>query len=137
MVEKIYSFAELRKPAEIARETAVLLRTVKSLAERPQSCGVPGGFQSLESLATVVSDLNDQPDSLLSSVTAFLAELQENSARLVISCTEDSQYNRNFITAIGDLMEELADLSAALGDVETEERTRYGKVLTVGVMREF
>ena len=44
---------------------------------------------------TWVSDLNDQPDSLLSSVTTFMAELKANSARLVIFCTEDSQYNRN------------------------------------------
>ena len=132
VVEKILRFAELSEPAEIVRESAVLLRLLEPLAgndtaNTPGSCGAAEGFQSMESLAMMAS-----------SITTFLTELRLTSARLAYLCTEDSLYNRDFITAIGDLMEELADLLAALGDVENGERIRYGKVytdkVTVGVM---
>ena len=132
VVEKILRFAELSEPAEIVRESAVLLRLLEPLAGNdtaniPGSCGAAEGFQSMESLAMMAS-----------SITTFLTELRLTSARLAYLCTEDSLYNRDFITAIGDLMEELADLLAALGDVENGERIRYGKVytdkVTVGVM---
>ena len=72
---------------------------------------------------------------ILSSLTTFLTDLQEITARLVTFCTEDTQeFNRDIITAIGDLMDDLADMYLTLGYTETGERIRYGKVYTDKVM---
>ena len=116
----MFRFGELSEPAELVRETAVLLRLLENTtSNNPWSCEVPQGFQTLESLAGFVS-----------SVTTFLTDLPATSARMLIVCTEEQQFNRDFITAIGDLMEDLADLYVVLGDDKTGERIRYGKVYT-------
>jgi len=144
LMDKFNSFESLSEPADVVRETGALLRLLKPLSEKtfPASrsdCEVG----SLRSLAVLTSELADKTDINLgvreklrrssagiSSVTTYLVQLQGTSARLENFCTADNKYDRSAIAAIGDLMDELADLYGALGDAKTGERIRYGKVYT-------
>ena len=144
LMDKFNTFEQLSEPVQVVRETGALLRLLKPLAEKTGE-GSTGGCQvgSLRSLAVLTSELADKPginlgvreklrrsSAGISSVTTYLTKLQLTSARLENFCTADNKYNRQAIAAIGDLMEDLADLYGALGDAKTGERIRYGKVYT-------
>jgi len=151
VMDKLDSFEKLSEPSVVVRETGALLRLYKPLAEKTgvlstnEDCKVG----SLRSLAVLTSELADRPDINLgvreklrrssagiSSVTTYLTKLQASSAKLENFCTADNKYNRQSIAAIGELMEDLADLYGALGDAKTGERIRYGKVYTDKVTAE-
>lgn len=152
LMEKFKTFEKLSEPVDVVRETGALLRLLAPLSKKTGgSSSRPAGCEvgSLRSLAVLTSELADKPgislgvrDNLrrtsagLSSVTTYLAKLQLTSARLENFCTEDNKYNRQAIAAIGDLMDNLADLYGALGDAKTGERIRYGKVYTDKVTTE-
>ena len=138
VAQRMMRFGELSGPAEIARETAGLLRLLAPLAQNttwsmktPFNCEIPAGFQSLQNLTEAVSEMSTKSGALLTFITVFLADLQPISARLLGFCTEDTnQFNRESITALGDMMGLLADLYDGLGDTETGEMIRYGQVYT-------
>ena len=142
VAQRMMRFGELSGPAEIARETAGLLRLLAPLAQNttwsmktPFNCEIPAGFQSLQSLTEAVSEMSAKSGALLASITDFLADLRPISARLLGFCTEDTnQFNRESITALGDMMGLLADLYEGLGDNKTGEMIKYGQAYTDKVM---
>ena len=127
VLEKMLVFGELSEPAEIARETAGLVRLLEPLANNinlntPMACEAPPGF---------LSEMSAKTGDILSSLTSFLIDLQAISVRLVTFCTKDThKFNRDSITAVGDLMGNLGDLYGALGDSSTGQRFRYGQLYT-------
>lgn len=150
LMDKFNTFDKLSEPSDVVRETGALLRLLKPLSEKTSQRS-SGGCEvgSLRSLAVLTSELADKPDINLglreklrrssvgiSSLTTYLAQLQATSARLENFCTADNQYDRQAIAAIGDLMDDLANLYGALGDAKTGERIRYGKVYTDKVTAE-
>ena len=125
LTDKINSFILLRDPVQIIRETGALLRLLQPLADKtkfynPNKCQAAapaapaGGFQSLggnNALAT------------------FLSQLKSTTARLQSFCL-NGDFNRDSITAIGDIMDILADLYVSLGDAQTGRKIRDGKLFT-------
>jgi len=150
LMDKFNSFEKLSEPSVVVRETGALLRLMKPLVEKTgQSSSDDCQVGSLRSLAVLTSELADKPginlgvreklrrsSAGISSVTTYLIKLQASSAKLENFCTADNKYNRQSIAAIGDLMDDLADLYGALGDAKTGERIRYGKVYTDKVTAE-
>lgn len=145
LLDKFNSFTTLKDPVKILRETGSLMRLLAPLAEKT---GFTGGRSdtgcdvgSLRSLALLTSELAEKPNiyrrvredlrkssAYISTVTTYLTKLKATTARLSNFCTDDNKYKRDSITAIGDLMEDLADLYGSLGDAKTGEKIRYGKV---------
>ena len=153
LIDKFNTFEQLSEPVEVVRETGALLRLLKPLSEKTGGSSSTEGCKvgSLRSLAVLTSELADKPginlgvrnnlrrsSAAISSVTTYLSKLQITSAKLENFCTADNKYNRQAIAAIGELMDDLADLYGALGDAKTGERIRYGKVytdkVTVGIL---
>ena len=144
LMDKFNTFDQLSEPVQVVRETGALLRLLKPLTEKTGESSLEGcEVGSLRSLAVLTSELAAKPginlgvreklsrsSAAISSVTTYLTKLQLTSARLENFCTADNRYNRQAIGAIGDLMDDLADLYGALGDAKTGERIRYGKVYT-------
>lgn len=150
LTDKFNSFTKLKDPAIIVRETGAMLRLLKPLAEKSKVVSEENceGFGSLRSLAVLVTEIADKPQlslkygvksqlrqsaAVLSTVTTFLEQLKSDIARMEKFCTANNQYNRDSIVAIGDLMENLANMYSSLGDIKTGEKIRYGKVYIDGV----
>jgi len=153
LTDKFNSFTKLEDPAIIVRETGAMLRLLKPLAEKSKVVSEENceGFGSLRSLAVLVTEIADKPQlslkygvksqlrqsaAVLSTVTTFLEQLKSDIARMEKFCTANNQYNRDSIVAIGDLMENLANMYSSLGDIKTGEKIRYGKVYIDGVTAE-
>ena len=62
-------------------------------------------------------------------LATFLSQLKSTTARLQSFCL-NGDFNRDSITAIGDMLDVLADLYVNLGDEETGAKIRYGKTYT-------
>ena len=152
LIKKVNSMKKLRDPAEVVGEVAAVLRILEPLVNKiapsnPEVCQASPeqGFGSLRSLAVVVADLAEDPslDNLqvspagreelrksanaISAVTSFLTRLRQTFFRFQTICTADKQYNLESISAIGDLINHLADLFGSLGGIKTGESIRKGK----------
>ena len=68
----------------------------------------------------------------LISETNFLA--QESHFKFAHFCTKDKEYNKEFLTAIGKMMSDLADLYTALGGVTAANGLRKQKDFTKKVV---
>ena len=69
----------------------------------------------------------------ISAVTTFITQLRSTFSRLENTCTADKQYNLDSISAIGDLMVNLADLFGSLGSAQTGENIRKGKAFVAKI----
>merc|ERR1719397_1770726 len=152
LIKKVNSMKKLRDPAEVVGEVAAVLRILEPLVNKiapsnPEACQASPeqGFGSLRSLAVVVADLAEDPslDNLqvspagreelrksanaIYAVTSFLTQLRQTFFRFQTICTADKQYNLQSISAIGDLINHLADLFGSLGGIKIGESTRKGK----------
>jgi len=117
LTDKFNSFTKLKDPAIIVRETGAMLRLLKPLAEKSKVVSEENceGFGSLRSLAVLVTEIADKPE--LSLKYGVKSQLRQSAA-------------------IGDLMENLANMYSSLGDIKTGEKIRYGKVYIDGVTAE-
>ena len=70
----------------------------------------------------------------ISAVTTFLGQLGDNFAKFQEVCTPDRQYNIEAISAVGDLMVNLADMFGALGGVQTGQNIRKGKAFVARIV---
>ena len=152
LIKKVNSMKKLRDPAEVVGEVAAVLRILDPLVNKiapsnPEVCQASPeqGFGSLRSLAVVVADLAEDPslDNLqvspagreelrksanaISAVTSFLTQLRQTFFRFQTICTADKQYNLESISAVGELINHLADLFGSLGGIKTGESIRKGK----------
>merc|ERR1712123_252192 len=106
----------------------------------PKVCGASNAqaFGSLRGLAVLVDELSsntkitglqtreDLKDSakIISGVTTFLTNLNKSFTKFDKFCTSDKEYNIEAITAIGEMMTDLADLFAVLGGITDAEEIR-------------
>ena len=65
--------------------------------------------------------------STISAVTTFLGQLRTSFVKFSLICSPDKQYNLEAITAVGDLIINLADMFGSLGGIEKGNQIRKGK----------
>ena len=121
--DKIDSFTKLRDPVEIVRETGAMLRLMKPLLEDSQSVDL----DKCQAQAGAATPFNNN------GIPAFIGQLRSVSSRLENICSQ-GEFNRDSITAIGDIMDIVADLYRSVGDVQTGEKIRGGKTFTHRLM---
>ena len=63
----------------------------------------------------------------ISAVTTFLTQIGDDFAEFQEICTPDKEYNLKAISAVGDLVSDLADMFASLGGIQTSQNIRKGK----------
>jgi len=149
LITKVNSVKNLRDPATVVRAVADLLLLVEPVVhklapETPIICAATPeqAFGSLRSLASLVNELSytnqlslsaegrrqlKDSASTISAVTTFLTQLRSNFVKFSKTCTADKKYNIEAISAIGDLMVNLADMFGTLGGIEQGEQIRKGK----------
>ena len=65
--------------------------------------------------------------STISAVTTFLGQLRASFVKFSLICSPDKQYNLEAITAVGDLMINLADMFGSLGGIQKGVQISKGK----------
>merc|ERR1711990_920011 len=77
-----------------------------------------------------------QSAAAISAVTTFITQLRDDFTRFEEVCTGDKQYNLDAITAVGSMLNHLADMAGSLGAVKTGESIRKGKVYAERIVAE-
>ena len=149
LIAKVEAFETLSEPAIVVREVANILRILGPLVnniapKNPIICKASPdqAFGSLRSLAVLLNELFLNPplplspaerrqlkdsSNTISAVTTFLAQIGEDFAEFQEICTPDKEYNLKAISAVGDLVADLADMFASLGGIQTSQNIRKGK----------
>ena len=149
LIKKVKSFRALTDPATVVRSVADILRLVEPVVtklapESPVICeATPDqAFGSLRSLAALVDEISYTNQLVLtkggrqqlkksartiSAVTTFLTQLRETFSSMKEICTTDKEYNTQAISAVGDLVVNLADMFGALEGAKQGEQVRKGK----------
>ena len=152
LISRANNFQRITEPAAAVREASAILKILAPLVRSiaPTNVAVcqatpDQAFGSLRSLAVMLEEVAEsqsiqmsapvraelrQSASIVSAVTTFITQLRSTFYRFQNICTSDKQYNMESLTAIGDLMVHLADLSASLGGARTGESIRRGKLFT-------
>jgi len=158
LIAKVEAFQTLSEPSAVVKEVANILRILGPLAnniapKNPIICqATPDqSFGSLRSLAVLLDELYYNPPlplspagrgqlresaNTISAVTTFLGQLGDNFAKFQEVCTPDRQYNIEALSAVGDLMVNLADMFGALGGIQTGQNIRKGKAFVARVVAE-
>lgn len=153
LVSIVQSLQDLSDTPKAVRETAKIIRLLDVLIPkitpstsvcRTSSADV---FDSMRSLGALVEELSSKDDlyfstqkrqslkssaQIVSKVTNFLA--QESHFKFAHFCTKDKEYNKEFLTAIGKMMSDLADLYTALGGVTAANGLRKQEDFTKRVV---
>merc|ERR1712123_3938 len=145
LIKTVKAFQRLTDTPAVVKEAANILRLLDTLIPKlapanPQVCGASNeeAFGSLRSLAVLVDELasstkittlkskKELKDSakIISGVTTFLTKLNKSFTKFDKFCTSDKEYNIEAITAIGEMMTDLADLFAVLGGITDAEEIR-------------
>ena len=143
LVQSVKVFEKQTDTPTAVRETAKIMRLLdvlipKMASATPSGCRTASAdeFASLRTLGDLVDELSSNDDlyfsiqkrqSLKSSakivfrVTNFLTELKRYFSKFDQYCTRGNSYNIEIITAIGDMMTDLADLYRDLGGLTAAE----------------
>ena len=156
LIDKVASFTQLTNPIRVVHEVANILRILEPLVTNispssPSVCKATpdqaGG--SLRSLAVLVDSLASsrsleingevrgllkQSGATIYSVNTFISLLGKSFSKFQDVCTADKRYNLEAISALGDLMNHLADLFGSRGEIQMSERIRRGKLYTERVV---
>jgi len=149
LIAKVNSIGSLTDQATVVRAVADILLILEPVVnkiapENPVICGATPGqsLGSLRNIAAVVNDLSftdklslgeDQRRQLkdsastISAVTTLLSQLRSSFVKFSKICTPDKQYNLEAISAVGDLMVNLADMFGSLGGIKKGNQIRLGK----------
>jgi len=149
LIKKVKNFGALSDPATVVRSVADILRLVEPVVTKlapdsPVICsaGPDQVFGSLRSLAALVDELSytnklaineegrrqlKKSARTISAITTFLTQLRSAFSNMEEICTTDREYNTKAISAVGDLMVNLADMFGTLGGVQQGEQVRRGK----------
>ena len=149
LIAKINSLGALTDPAAAVRAVADILLLVEPVVhklapENPIICGATPGqaFGSLRSLAAFVDELSStnqlslsaegrrqlkESANTISAVTNFLTQLRSTFVKFSKVCTANKEYNIEALSAVGDLMVNLADLFGTLGGLKEGSQIRKGK----------
>merc|ERR1719414_846701 len=149
LIAKVESIGALTDPATVVRAVADILLIVEPVVnkiapENPIICSATPdqAFGSLRSLAALVDELSNTNQlalsiegrqqlkdsaSTISAVTTFLTQLRSTFAKFSKTCTADKEYNIEAISAVGDLMINLADMFGSLGGIQKGLQIAKGK----------
>jgi hypothetical protein len=137
LIQTVQVFEKITDTPTAVRETANILRLLDVLLPKitPATlsvCGPSSGdeFGSLRSVGVLVDELSSKTDlyvslqkkqnlknsaMIISEVTNFLTQVKKSFSKFDQFCTRDKKYNNEAITAIGEMMTDLADLYRVLG----------------------
>jgi flagellar biosynthesis chaperone FliJ len=138
LIQAVQVFENITDTPTAVRETAKIIRILDVLIPKitpatPSSvCGPSSGdeFASLRSIGVIVDELSSKTDlyinlqkkqnlktsaMIVSDVANFLTQLKKSFSKFDQFCTKDKEYNIEVITAIGEMMTDLADLYRLLG----------------------
>jgi len=137
LIKTVKAMENLTDTIEAVREAADILRILELLIPKiapasPSICQASNAqaFDSLRSLATLIDELSSNQTLFLapnirkelktsaiiiSGVTTFLTQLNKAFSKFDKFCTADREYNIEAITAIGEMINQLADLFGVLG----------------------
>ena len=138
LIQTVQVFEKLTDTPTAVREAANIIRLLDVLIPKitpatPSSvCGPSSGdeFASLRSIGVIVDELSSKTDlyinlqkkqnlktsaMIISEVTNFLTQVKKSFSKFDQFCTRDKEYNIEAITAIGEMMTDLADLYRVLG----------------------
>merc|ERR1712130_232945 len=120
LIAKVKSVGALTDPATVVRAVADILRSLAALVDE---------LSYTNSLSLTLEGRRQLKDSAstISAVTTFLTQLRSTFSRFEQICTPDRQYNTMAISAVGDLMVNMADMFGTLGGVKQGEKIRNGK----------
>merc|ERR1711892_27004 len=146
LIKKVEAFEKITDTPTVVREAANILRLLEVLIPKlapanVKVCGASNAqaFGSLRSLAALVNELSNSNElymptqsreelktsaKIISGVTSFLVKLNKSFTKFDKFCTSDKEYNIEAITAIGEMMTDLADLFAVLGGITDAEEIR-------------
>jgi len=152
LVQTVQEFKTITDTPKAVRQTAKIIRLLNRLIPKltPSTdvCQTTSAdvLESMHSLGALVDELSYKDDlnystqgrqnlktssQILSSVTNFLTK--ESHFKFVRSCTTNKKHNKEFITAVGGMMSDLADLYTALGELDAASNLRRYKDFTVTV----
>merc|ERR1712088_895106 len=151
----------LRGETEVVREVAQILRALKPIVETKTSSGSPAdnicspssenGFASLRSLAVIMHefsydnevastetqrDLFHKSGSILSGLVAFLNQLKTQSREFQNFCYPNTDSAVRGISALGNVIDSMADMFSTLGNYKAGEEIRKGKYFTKNIVRQ-
>jgi hypothetical protein len=138
LIQAVQVFEKLTDTPTAVRETANIIRLLDVLipkitpATPSSACGPRSGdeFASLRSIGVIVDELISKTDlyvnlqkkqnlktsaMIVSEVANFLTHLKKSFSKFDQFCTRDKEYNIEVITAMGEMMTDLADLYRLLG----------------------
>jgi len=146
LIKTVEAFQTITDAPTAVRESANILRLLEVLIPKlapanPEVCKASNAqaFGSLRSLAALVNELASSTDfymtpqtrtelktssKIISGVTNFLVKLNKSFTKFDKFCTSDKEYNIEAITAIGEMMTDLADLFSVLGGISDAEEIR-------------
>ena len=141
LVEKVQEFPKISGMSEAVRQAAKIIRLLDVLIPKispPSSTCKPANadvLYSMRDLESLLIDLSSKADlyynpqvrqslhnsaKIISKATAFLDK--ESHFKFENFCTKNNKYNKEFLTAVSNMMSDLADLYADLGgDIAAEE----------------
>ena len=135
-VEALYisvkAFIPLKDPVKVLRKTSELVKLLQPLNNKANDdfeldilrC-VTNTLSSTNQLHPITAAKLNEASGIISAVTSFMTSLRVTTARLENSCT-GGKLNTEFVLAIGDLTNDIADLYVAVGEAETGEKIRQG-----------
>ena len=145
LIKSVEAFQKLTDTPSVVREAANILQLLETVIPKlapanPKVCGASNAqaFGSLRGLAVLVDELSSNTKitglqtrqelkntaKTISGVTSFLTKLNKAFTKFDKFCTSDKEYNVEAITAIGEMMTDLADLFAILGGISDAEEIR-------------
>ena len=155
---RVESLLTMRKEVEVMREVSSILRALEPLLRKispanPTSriCqSSPDRTEAyLQSLAVLMKDLSEdsqltedsevertlvQSVSVISTLTAFLGRLRTHTKEFQNFCYPDKETTVRGIRALGEIVDDLADMSAALGNIRAAVEIRRGNRITEAIV---
>jgi len=150
-----------RGESEVVREVAEILRALKPTVEiNPDAVSAAGklcsptaenGFASLRSLAVIMHefsydnevastetqrDLFHKSGSILSGLVAFLNQLKTQSREFQNFCYPNTDSAVRGISALGNVIDSMADMFSTLGNYKAGEEIRKGKYFIKNIVRQ-
>ena len=135
----VEAFVDIKEPTKILRESSRLLRLVEPLYSSDQG-DADFDLDKMRCLAVIMDTLGTSKQlrlgsgklreaaRIVSATTSFLERLRSKFGRLETICRDsDRELNADYILAIGDLSDDIADLYVALGSLQEGEKIRRGK----------
>jgi len=146
LIKFIKKFDDVTDTVTVIKSTADLLNLLEVLIPKlaptkTQVCKAssPEAFQSLRNIAYLTDELSTNTNMkitfngrqelqksarIISAVTTFLTTLNKSFSELKHTCTPDMEYNAKAFEAIGEMMDNLANMLEVLGGFKDAQKIR-------------